>query len=395
MALWGDKDDLFSSGTVSVKLAGINTYYADGLLVEKSAGINISDSETTPGYTGQVVFEVIGSIGAGAGTSFGKGVGFAQTGDILKFGEIIGGTYYGSGIVVGIASTGLCYIASTEGFASDVKDADLAGVEYTVNNQPTYVSGGQQERWSQGTLSSEEEALAGFVGLAFSMSPTGVATDKFILDGAYTEAFNADGEPRVLVGDSISTSLSSGGYEGLGNDVSAIGASAKVTIQFGPLTQNAAVGVSTVAISTGGINLGDTFQGNNICTAINRIGLGTVGFAATIGYGLTSGNVVSIGRTVSNVFTNDGTSVVSIAATETVRITRGTGADKRYIAGVSTDGSDSSQGTIYEVAHGGWVGVTSYFDQAGNLRVKTETLVAMSGIATGNNPVIGPDPAVS
>ena len=213
MALWGDKDDLFSSGTVSVKLAGINTYYADGLLVEKSAGINISDSETTPGYTGQVVFEVIGSIGAGAGTSFGKGVGFAQTGDILKFGEIIGGTYYGSGIVVGIASTGLCYIASTEGFASDVKDADLAGVEYTVNNQPTYVSGGQQERWSQGTLSSEEEALAGFVGLAFSMSPTGVATDKFILDGAYTEAFNADGEPRVLVGDSIYTSLSSGGYE--------------------------------------------------------------------------------------------------------------------------------------------------------------------------------------
>ena len=41
------------------------------------------------------------------------------------------------------------------------------------------------------------------------------------------------------------------------------------------------------------------------------------------------------------------------------------------------------------------VGVTSYFDGDGNLRVKTETLVAMSGIITGNNPVIGPDPAVS
>ena len=385
MALWGNKDDIFSSGTVSIKLAGVGTFYADGQLVSTGkTGFNAASGS---------VYQVIGSIGAGAGTSFGKGVGFAKTGDILKFGKVIGGTYYGSGVIVGIASTGLCYIGGTEAIASGYNDAALAGIDYTVAEQPTWAS--QTERWSQKTLSSEEEALAGFVGLAFSMSPTGVATDKFVLDGAYTEAFNADGEPRVLVGDSISTSLSTGGYEGLGNDVSAIGASAKVTIQFGPLTQNAAVGVSTVAISTGGINLGDTFQGNNICTAINRIGLGTVGFAATIGYGLTSGNVVSIGRTVSNVFTNDGTSVVSIAATETVRITRGTGADKVYLGGISTNGTDSSQGTVYEVAHGGWVGVTSYFDQAGNLRVKTETLVAMSGIATGNNPVLGGDPAVS
>jgi len=48
MALWGDRDDVFSAGTVSVKLAGINTYYADGLLVERSPGINITDSDTTP-----------------------------------------------------------------------------------------------------------------------------------------------------------------------------------------------------------------------------------------------------------------------------------------------------------------------------------------------------------
>ena len=393
MALWGDKDDIFSAGTVSVKLAGINTYYQDGLLVEASPGTNQTDSDTTPPYSGQVVFQVIGSIGAGAGTSFGKGVGFAKTGDILKFGDIVGGTYYGNGIVVGIASTTLCYIGSTEGFSASVTDATLAGLDYTVNEQTTYTS--QQGRWSQQNLSSEEEALAGFVGLAFSMSPTGVATDKFVLDGAYTEAFNVDGEPRVLVGDSISTSLSSGGYEGLGNDVSVIGASAEVAIQFGPLTQNAGVGVNTVAISTGGINVGDTFQGNNICTAVATIGLATVGFAATIGYGLTSGNIVSIGRTVSNVFTNDGTSVVSIAATETVRVTRGTGADKVYLAGVSTTGAGSATSTAYEVAHGGWVGVTSYFDQAGNLRVKSETLVAMSGIATGNNPVWGAKPSVS
>ena len=33
--------------------------------------------------------------------------------------------------------------------------------------------------------------------------------------------------------------------------------------------------------------------------------------------------------------------------------------------------------TAYSVTHGGWVGITSYTDQDGVLRVKTETLVAM------------------
>lgn len=37
----------------------------------------------------------------------------------------------------------------------------------------------------------------------------------------------------------------------------------------------------------------------------------------------------------------------------------------------------------YKPAHQGWVGVTTYIDMHGNLRVKTETLVAASGISTG------------
>jgi len=38
--------------------------------------------------------------------------------------------------------------------------------------------------------------------------------------------------------------------------------------------------------------------------------------------------------------------------------------------------------TQYNVAAEGWVGVTTYVDNLGNLRVKKETLVAMSGITT-------------
>jgi len=43
-------------------------------------------------------------------------------------------------------------------------------------------------------------------------------------------------------------------------------------------------------------------------------------------------------------------------------------------------------GTAYDLDHAGWVGVTTYMDMHGNLRVKKETLVAMSGITTGSLP---------
>ena len=47
----------------------------------------------------------------------------------------------------------------------------------------------------------------------------------------------------------------------------------------------------------------------------------------------------------------------------------------------------SAQATVpagYENGDCGWVGITTYVDNHGNLRVKRETLVAMSGITTGN-----------
>lgn len=42
----------------------------------------------------------------------------------------------------------------------------------------------------------------------------------------------------------------------------------------------------------------------------------------------------------------------------------------------------TQSGSQYAAAHAGWVGVHTYFDTHGNLRVKTEVLVAMSGIST-------------
>lgn len=69
------------------------------------------------------------------------------------------------------------------------------------------------------------------------------------------------------------------------------------------------------------------------------------------------------------------------------------GTDDSYVYGVSEAGADATTTTEYAVTHAGWVGVTTYNDSDGNLRIKTETLVAMSGIQTGNTPVYGNPPA--
>jgi len=65
---------------------------------------------------------------------------------------------------------------------------------------------------------------------------------------------------------------------------------------------------------------------------------------------------------------------------------RGVGnAAPRRVYGISTAGENAADDTVYEEGVG-WVGVQTYVDNAGNLRIKKEILVAMSGIATGNAP---------
>ena len=56
------------------------------------------------------------------------------------------------------------------------------------------------------------------------------------------------------------------------------------------------------------------------------------------------------------------------------------------IVGVDQFETASIKDTQYAVAHAGWVGVHTYVDMHGNLRVKSETLVAMSGISSNLPP---------
>ena len=66
------------------------------------------------------------------------------------------------------------------------------------------------------------------------------------------------------------------------------------------------------------------------------------------------------------------------------------GTEDSYVYGVADGGIAAAQGTSYALTHQGWVGVTTYNYSEGNLRVKSEVLVAMSGITTGNVPTFPP-----
>lgn len=63
-----------------------------------------------------------------------------------------------------------------------------------------------------------------------------------------------------------------------------------------------------------------------------------------------------------------------------------------FVYGVAEGGTAAADKTQYELTHSGWVGVTTYVDCHGQLRVKKETLVAMSGITTGNAPIYDNNP---
>ena len=57
-------------------------------------------------------------------------------------------------------------------------------------------------------------------------------------------------------------------------------------------------------------------------------------------------------------------------------------------------GSDNSEvgvavTTIYSHDHAGWVGITTYTDAHGNIRTKTEVLVAMGADSTGSGGITG------
>ena len=159
-------------------------------------------------------------------------------------------------------------------------------------------------------------------------------------------------------------------------------------------TSFTAAGISTGDVIT--IGAGGTFGS----AVISGISSDTVISIATTQY-LTGAAIAGVAYTLSEkpVYTLEDSNYSSntVGLTTTVPTHYVYGVDKNEIA-LTAPGA-SGIATRYGGIHAGWVGIHTYVDMHGNLRIKSETLVAMSEITSGTNPTYSvagdaPDDAV-
>ena len=117
------------------------------------------------------------------------------------------------------------------------------------------------------------------------------------------------------------------------------------------------------------VGSGHTYFGDAVIVAVAN--------SESITIASTSG-LSQVGFTTSARFTTCPQSGV----TDTVYQEKGVTDRDSVVYGISTTTTGS-----YHVAHQGWVGVTTYIDMHGTLRVKSEVLVAMSGITTTSDSI--------
>ncbi len=127
----------------------------------------------------------------------------------------------------------------------------------------------------------------------------------------------------------------------------------------------------------------------------------TIGAGATFGSavisGITSDRVISIattqylsGEVISGVaYTLSQRPIYTLEDSNYGNGGAGAGATISAIYGVDVYEAGSVASTKYAVTHAGWVGIKTYMGSEGEMRVKTETLVAFSGIGSNTGPTYG------
>ena len=133
-----------------------------------------------------------------------------------------------------------------------------------------------------------------------------------------------------------------------------------INVLVSAATTNAGIGTNIVFVnSLTGIIAGDSFVSGVDTRIVSTVGVTSVSLASTISAGISTGATITFSRV--------------------------TGGHETSVIGVEGAETEAAVSTKFKLTHGGWVGVTTYRDSEGNIRVKSETLVAMSGITTGNN----------
>ena len=343
MALWGDRDNLDCAGTVTL-------VYDTGIVT-------------------------------GAGTSFGA-TDNPGVGDVIRFGDPIPSSatsYEGDAVIVSVANTQQCTIGSTAGLSGSA----ISGIAYTGTQLPKYTV-------LDHTYSDNEafnRANETFVHLAFDLSQAGASAGSSIV------AFNLDQQAGGFLGGilKVGDAFKDGGVS-----------RGVVSIGTATVTASGAVGAGTAVIPVAdGINA----LGGAVSLNSGQFGSGFIENGSFIS--VVSGNSTSItlGSTISvAISANDrllfGDTSVMIGLGSTITNSFGTQTEQEFLRlgggfnkmvfGVSEASAAIGEDGTYDVAHAGWVGIHTYRDCEGNFRVKSEVLVASSGINTGNAPIYPP-----
>ena len=239
--------------------------------------------------------------------------------------------------------------------------------------------GNNDNKGSGGTVSLNYGTLV-VTGSGTTFGQVGAAaTGDVIRFGA---AFGVHYGDAVIVGIASTTALSIASTAGLsGSAISGVQFQISESPKFAVLD-------SHLNQSTGSVTEICNFL---VTAATYTAGIGTNKVLVNSVAGVTTGDTLTSGS-VSKVVTSFGSTSVSLASTIAVAITAGdtvtfsrvTGGRETSVIGIGTQGMAAAASTKYALTHQGWVGITTYKDCEGNLRVKHEVLVAMSGITTGN-----------
>ena len=357
MALWGNTD------AISVKSGG-------------TVAINYATGAVT-----------------GAGTSFGVS-GFADVGDILRVGTRVGtGTYFGDAVIVAVASTISCTIGSTIGLlhAGPNAHTSTGATTFQVSRLPKYTT--TNPAFSEDPDFNKESPSNKVIFTGVALTASGIGASVLSFDTTLTSGNGLFGAHGIRAGDFVSVG---------GADIEIAG------INTASVSAAATCGVGTNIISIAGpvpgLVIGDfvdvaVVEGE--AADISAISATSVTIGSTISSAIAKGASVTLIFNIDSKF-DDGrpTGAIGLASTISSAVTAGDhiqfkrqhGGYQKNVYAVAQGGKESAAGGQYQVDHAGWVGVTTYIDNHGNLRVKKETLVAMSGITTGNVPLYDSNP---
>lgn len=168
-----------------------------------------------------------------------------------------------------------------------------------------------------------------------------------------------------------------------------------VNVNFGTKTVTGTTGVVTFTDASVGIKTGDVIT----------VGAGaTYGYAVITGFTSTTLSIASTEGFVSGLTTVSGSTYniseepISTLGNSVYRApeAKTTGFSTSPVftgvfgvdvteTGIARTTTVDSKAGAYGVAHAGWVGVTTYIDCHGSLRVKSETLVAFSSITSDDS----------